>query len=517
MVCAAIACDRAPPEPEVAAPPITPPTAAATEPEPAPAAVVVAPPPVVVPPTPQPHGFAIAKPGAVIHVGGPSTATTFTLPTRGPGIVVAALAREEGLIAIESLVDDIPHCAGTLYEFAGLRLHLRIAEADLLPVTTRRIAVDFGDDTRAELLSGVPLRREGAGWLADPDGLALHVSPPDDAVGTYYDLGDRTFPDAVPVVLGAGDDRLVYDHTHELDEARLEHRYEGASLVATFARSEVGGRTLAEVRATCMALRVVAPSSRLSAGLEASAVAARLFAADDAEAYGMLGVIAPLSGTPKPSWQVARGASMWWQDGTIGGLVERDHTFWIAPATIGERSCFTVDLGGGAAQSVALCFDPTAVSEVPGASVGEPPSMFGRGELGLRAEGELGSELGSVRGGVIGGTPAKKRARVSKGSPKVIGSLDEGEIRRVVHGHVTQAKACYNAGLAKDPTLAGKIVVNFTIDPDGAVKNATIKEDTLADASVGTCVRKAVLGWSFPKPVGGGLVVVSYPFVFATG
>lgn len=96
------------------------------------------------------------------------------------------------------------------------------------------------------------------------------------------------------------------------------------------------------------------------------------------------------------------------------------------------------------------------------------------------------------------------------------GVLDKDLIRRVVRAHIDEVRYCYNAGLEKDPDLAGKIVVGFEIGADGAVQSSEITESTLPDAEVGTCVAAAVKKWVFPKPQGGS-VAVAYPFVLEPG
>lgn len=93
------------------------------------------------------------------------------------------------------------------------------------------------------------------------------------------------------------------------------------------------------------------------------------------------------------------------------------------------------------------------------------------------------------------------------------GTLDKDAIRAVVRAHIGEVKACYDAGLQRDPQLAGRIVVGFEISTSGAVSGAKIAESTLADAQVGACVAAAVQGWTFPQPQGGSLAV-SYPFLF---
>ena len=40
-----------------------------------------------------------------------------------------------------------------------------------------------------------------------------------------------------------------------------------------------------------------------------------------------------------------------------------------------------------------------------------------------------------------------------------------------------------------------------------------VQTSTLGNARVDQCIADAVRRWGFPKPKGGGIVVVSYPFV----
>ncbi len=96
------------------------------------------------------------------------------------------------------------------------------------------------------------------------------------------------------------------------------------------------------------------------------------------------------------------------------------------------------------------------------------------------------------------------------------GRLAKDEIRKVVATHIDEIRGCYNEGLARDPSLAGKVVVTFKIVSDGAVKDATVTESSLADATVGKCMVTAVGRWRFPAPEGGS-VVVTYPFVLEPG
>jgi len=105
------------------------------------------------------------------------------------------------------------------------------------------------------------------------------------------------------------------------------------------------------------------------------------------------------------------------------------------------------------------------------------------------------------------------KTRVEEDDEALVGSLSKDEIRTVMKGNVNQVRFCYEKSLSANPSLEGKVVVSFVIDPEGKVGTCTIAESTLGDADVESCILKAVQRWTFPKPKGGGIVEVSYPFV----
>jgi len=55
--------------------------------------------------------------------------------------------------------------------------------------------------------------------------------------------------------------------------------------------------------------------------------------------------------------------------------------------------------------------------------------------------------------------------------------------------------------------------VQFTIAASGQVIASVLQNSTMANARVETCTVEAVRRWQFPKPIGGGIVIVSYPFI----
>ncbi|TPV93224.1 MAG: AgmX/PglI C-terminal domain-containing protein [Myxococcales bacterium FL481] len=98
----------------------------------------------------------------------------------------------------------------------------------------------------------------------------------------------------------------------------------------------------------------------------------------------------------------------------------------------------------------------------------------------------------------------------------VKGSLDKSDIREVVRANIGQVTACYNASLEKDPSVAGRISLAWTIESDGRVANSVVEESTLHNDELDACIVAATASWRFPAPDGGGQVKVSYPFELST-
>lgn len=94
-------------------------------------------------------------------------------------------------------------------------------------------------------------------------------------------------------------------------------------------------------------------------------------------------------------------------------------------------------------------------------------------------------------------------------------SLDRDSIRRVIYVHVKQIRHCYQLALLKQPTLQGKVVLSFDINPMGQVEELGIRETTLQSPSLLDCVSESMRTWEFPRaPFASGNLRVIYPFVF---
>ncbi|MCB9549458.1 MAG: AgmX/PglI C-terminal domain-containing protein [Myxococcales bacterium] len=82
---------------------------------------------------------------------------------------------------------------------------------------------------------------------------------------------------------------------------------------------------------------------------------------------------------------------------------------------------------------------------------------------------------------------------------------------QVIRNHNGDVHTCYARVALKDPTVRGRITVQWTIGKDGMPMAVAITQDTLKDKSVGACLKERARQWRFAPP-GGGVQVISYPF-----
>jgi len=132
-----------------------------------------------------------------------------------------------------------------------------------------------------------------------------------------------------------------------------------------------------------------------------------------------------------------------------------------------------------------------AFGHLLGAQIGDAAGLGGLGPLGTGPDGggtgenTLGTgtldTIGSAGRDSGGGSDYGRNValltrprrsfvpEVVPGTVKVHGSLDKEIIRRIVHQHMNEVKFCYDQELARRPTLAGRISVQFAISPVGQV------------------------------------------------
>ncbi|MBK7858787.1 MAG: TonB family protein [Archangiaceae bacterium] len=147
-------------------------------------------------------------------------------------------------------------------------------------------------------------------------------------------------------------------------------------------------------------------------------------------------------------------------------------------------------------------------------SRGTGPGGGGTG-LGLGGLGTKGSGRGLGGNGSIDlGGRGKDSTRVVPGKTTVVGGLSKDVIMKVIKRHQNEIKFCYEQELQKAPDLSGKVAVLFTIDPAGAVAEANVSETSLNNGNAENCMLSRIRRWKFPEPQGGGVVSVTFPWIF---
>jgi TonB family protein len=171
-----------------------------------------------------------------------------------------------------------------------------------------------------------------------------------------------------------------------------------------------------------------------------------------------------------------------------------------------------------------------AMGNMVGAAAGESGGLEGLGmkgglsggggtghTIGIGAVGTKGRAGGNGHFGNGTGLMGGKRSvdiGITSSDPVVEGSLDKELIRKVIHSHVSQIRFCYESEMIKNPKLAGKVAVKFVITASGSVATSAVVQSSTGDSMLDQCVSGRVRTWQFPKPKGGGVVVVTYPFLF---
>lgn len=141
-------------------------------------------------------------------------------------------------------------------------------------------------------------------------------------------------------------------------------------------------------------------------------------------------------------------------------------------------------------------------------SAGEGGRAESAGGYGTRGTG--GGRAGYGKISMVGGMspislPLDDEATVE-------GGLDQDQIIAVINKHLGQITYCYEKGLQAQPSIGGRVAVDFTIGPAGRITTAKVAQSSLGSKFVETCMLDKMRTWQFPKPVGKVNVDVLYPF-----
>lgn len=109
----------------------------------------------------------------------------------------------------------------------------------------------------------------------------------------------------------------------------------------------------------------------------------------------------------------------------------------------------------------------------------------------------------------------RPRIRAQDAQTRGTGRLDADNLNSVLRRRQRDIERCYERALAQDPSLSGRLTIQFTVGADGAVSDARLVDNGLND-SVGNCVLGRVRRWRFDPPSGGS-VMVRRPYLLEPG
>ena len=141
----------------------------------------------------------------------------------------------------------------------------------------------------------------------------------------------------------------------------------------------------------------------------------------------------------------------------------------------------------------------------------------GWGTIGTGRYGTIGHGSGTGSGYGVGSGRSGMGNRIGKvpdvriGSADATGSLDKNIIRRYIRRKLPAIRYCYEKQLLVKPKLAGTVKASFVISEAG---NVVVSSADGMDDDVSSCIATAIKTMEFPKPKGGGIVKVNYPFTF---
>ncbi|MEM7158587.1 MAG: AgmX/PglI C-terminal domain-containing protein [Myxococcota bacterium] len=491
-------------------------------------------PPVIELPEGTPSGYAVVKTGASLYYGSTGVAgfDLRLLKEEGlevAGMTVAVSGERDGRWEVETLAGE-HYCAGRVPGLKNFRLRLYVSPDDLVPVLTEDHEHEFEDRSAARLSRGSTVSFSGGKAEVQARGVKVRVPIPGLSVGYTYEPGEPRSTEAPIGQLTDGThDFLVYDRERVGPEGLA-----GAGGIDYFAVSPrtpatrtASATSLVTVRNACLELDAIAPNVWVETKPIPMAAAI-----DDEEIMGAPGIAG------SAEWEAKAGGAVYWSDGSEAGQVITARSFYGRPREENGKQCFEAPLTRAKVPTVTVCFKSRDLEEKPpevmagfgfrGSGLGGGP---GGGSLGGAGGGPAGGGLFGGGGGTgsapgvghgaggsgSGGAKRKTKVKMKLGDPVALGSLDREIIRRIVRAHAAEVRHCYEKGLVKEPKLSGKVQVKFTINQRGGVDKSDVKTTTLGDPAVGKCIARAAKRWKFPKPRGGGIVIVTMPFTLAPG
>lgn len=136
------------------------------------------------------------------------------------------------------------------------------------------------------------------------------------------------------------------------------------------------------------------------------------------------------------------------------------------------------------------------------------------GIAGVGSKGRGGGEAGYGGNNGLGDKGEVAIVNIEGNSNEFSSTIDKEAIRRIIRSNRSAIKSCYDLELTRNPTLSGKIVLEWQITEGGKMINAKVKSNDMNSNTLGPCIIKRLAVLKFPEPGLNEIAEVAFPFVF---
>lgn len=216
---------------------------------------------------------------------------------------------------------------------------------------------------------------------------------------------------------------------------------------------------------------------------------------------------------PKPSGATGQSSAA---PGRSAGAVSDAKAAALSSQAEAMQMQMLAALGGGSAVQGALNRSDIPPVDLGSAAASSAGIAHGTGDLKVGSGGPIqgsgkGGGLGNIGGtqgsGTGAGAGAERVVKGPTGDAQIGGtsaSVPVSGADRVVAGLRPKFKRCYEAGLAQDPGMSGKVVISAKIGPNGEVSGADVASNSGLSPSVAACIAGHVKRATFDAPGGTG-------------
>src|SRR5690348_3637571 len=95
------------------------------------------------------------------------------------------------------------------------------------------------------------------------------------------------------------------------------------------------------------------------------------------------------------------------------------------------------------------------------------------------------------------------------------GTFTNEQIQTAVNNNISAFDACYTLGADKTGKRSGTVTIQATVGPNGDVFQSEVTKSTVKNTKVDACVAGAFKKVKFPRPEGGGTVMITYQMNFS--